>query len=234
VIIVGRLIVAGLLGFGILACLAGAGVVAVPNHFNPFAPLRVTDEVDWLTRFKLSRLERDAPQCLRVLAQTPVVHRSVSDRGMGEGCEFDNVVEVSRSSIAFNRGFTATCSLTVAWAMFEVHVLRPAAQRHLGQKVTQVVHLGTYACRNINHGTGGRRSEHATANAIDLSSFLLADGTRVTVQNDWKGANPQRSAFLEAIRDGACGIFDVVLSPDYNEAHRNHFHLDMGSSRACR
>jgi len=36
------------------------------------------------------------------------------------------------------------------------------------------------------------------------------------------------------VRDGACRFFDVVLGPDYNDAHRDHFHLDMGAYRACR
>ena len=41
-------------------------------------------------------------------------------------------------------------------------------------------------------------------------------------------------AFLREIRDGACDLFRVVLGPDYNAAHRDHFHLDMGAFRACR
>jgi hypothetical protein len=109
-----------------------------------------------------------------------------------------------------------------------------AAREHLGQEVVRVSHFGTYACRNVNHLAGGRRSEHATANAIDIAGFVLADGQQVTVKGDWAGGNARRSAFLRALRDGACEFFDVVLSPDYNEAHHDHFHFDMGSYRACR
>jgi hypothetical protein len=39
---------------------------------------------------------------------------------------------------------------------------------------------------------------------------------------------------LRALRAGACRFFDVVLSPDFNEAHRDHFHFEMGRFRACR
>jgi len=35
------------------------------------------------------------------------------------------------------------------------------------------------------------------------------------------------SAFLHQAHDGACNIFDTVLGPDTNEAHRDHLHLDM-------
>jgi len=233
-LIIGRLALAGLLGLAVIAGLIRAGVVEVPNHLNPFTPLRVADEVNWLTRLKLSRLERDGPQCLAVLAASPVTHKPVSDQDMGEGCGFSNAVDVTGAAIAFNRDFRATCALAAAWALFERHVLIPAAREHLGQEVVRVVHFGTYACRNINHRAGGRRSEHATANAIDIAGFVLADGRQITLEKDWRKADPRRSAFLLALRDGACGFFDVVLSPDYNEAHHDHFHFDMGPYRACR
>nr|WP_246407887.1 extensin family protein [Microvirga lupini] len=171
---------------------------------------------------------------MAVLDGSPVSHRAVPDRAPEEGCGLSNAVEVSRSSVGLNGGFTATCPLTVAWALFEQHVLRPAAQEHLSQEVVRVAHLGTYACRNINHRAGGRRSEHATANAIDIAGFVLASGQQVTVRGDWTGGDQNREAFLRALRDGACRFFDVVLSPDYNEAHHDHFHFDMGSYRACR
>lgn len=233
-LILRRLAAAGALALTVMAGLMWAGIIVVPGHLNPLAPLRVADEVGLLTRFKLSRLERNAPECLVALADAPVARRPVSDRDMGEGCGLSNAVEVTRSSVAFSRSFTATCPLAVAWALFEAHVLHEAARRHLGQDVARVAHLGTYACRNINHREAGRRSEHATANAIDISGFVLADGQQISLEKDWEGSDPRRRAFLRAVRDGACRSFDVVLSPDYNEAHRDHFHLDMGRYRACR
>ncbi len=96
-----------------------------------------------------------------------------------------------------------------------------------------MLHLGTYACRNINHRERGRRSEHATANAIDISGFVLADGKQITLREDWN-RNSRHQIFLRAVRDGACNFFDVVLSPDYNAALHDHFYLDMGRFRACR
>ena len=233
-VILGRLAIALLLGLALAGGLVWSGIIAVPNRLNPFALLRIADEVNWLTRFKLSRLERDAPRCLAVLADSPVSHRPVADRPLEQGCGLSNAVEVSRSSVGLSRSFMATCPLTVAWGLFERHVLVPAARQHLGQDVVRAVHFGTYACRNVNHRAGGWRSEHATANAIDLAGFVLADGQQITVKGDWAGDNARRRAFLRALRDGACEFFDVVLSPDYNEAHHDHFHFDMGSYRACR
>ncbi len=232
--ILGRLILAAVLGLGIAGGLVWGGIVQVPGHLNPFAPLRVVDEVNWLTRYKLSRLERDGLQCLAVLSDSSLSHRPVPDRELVDGCGLSNAVEVAGASIDLSRSFTATCPLAVAWALFERNVIGPAAREHLGQEVTRVLHFGTYACRNINHRENGRRSEHATANAIDISGFVLADGQQITLRGDWNGSDRRREAFLRAVRDGACEFFDVVLSPDYNAAHHDHFHFDMGRYRACR
>lgn len=37
----------------------------------------------------------------------------------------------------------------------------------------------------------------------------------------------KQSTFLHRVHDEACGIFGTVLGPESNDAHRNHFHLDM-------
>jgi hypothetical protein len=41
------------------------------------------------------------------------------------------------------------------------------------------------------------------------------------------------------VRNGACQLFATVLSPDYNEAHRDHLHFDQAERgamgwRGCR
>ncbi|MBK9011262.1 MAG: extensin family protein [Novosphingobium sp.] len=41
-----------------------------------------------------------------------------------------------------------------------------------------------------------RRSAHATANAVDVSAFILADGRRISVLNGWSGASAAGRRFL--------------------------------------
>lgn len=41
----------------------------------------------------------------------------------------------------------------------------------------------------------------------------------------------KEGAFLRRLHKGACGIFGTVLGPEANEAHRNHFHLDLAPRR---
>ena len=78
-----------------------------------------------------------------------------------------------------------------------------------------------------------RRSQHATANAIDIAGITLAGGQNISVLRDWKDEGA-RGALLLDIRNGACRMFGAVLSPDYNAAHANHFHFDMGMWMTCR
>ena len=57
-------------------------------------------------------------------------------------------------------------------------------------------------------------------------------------EEPWKIRSGE-ARFLRRVRDGACDLFSTVLSPDYNSAHADHFHLDQaerGASgwRLCR
>ena len=55
----------------------------------------------------------------------------------------------------------------------------------------------------------------------------------MTVSRDWRREGAA-GAFLRDVRDGACRIFGVVLSPDHDRNHANHFHIDMSWLRICR
>lgn len=53
------------------------------------------------------------------------------------------------------------------------------------RRLTRIEHLGSYACRNIYHRPDARRSEHASAEALDVSGFQLSDGRKITVLRGW-------------------------------------------------
>lgn len=209
------------------------GLPELPDRWNPWAPIRLDELPNLLTGYKLRRLRDDPATCRAVLDASDFAYQPVPDRVTGEGCGFRNAVRVSRSEITYAGGFVATCPLAVALALFERHVLQPAAQDTLGTRVTAIDHYGTYACRNVNNRDTGRRSQHATANAIDIAGFRLADGRHLRVAADWDDGGAE-SEFLQDVHGGACGIFGVVLGPSYNRAHRDHFHLDLGGFLLCR
>ncbi|MDQ4136656.1 MAG: extensin family protein, partial [Pseudomonadota bacterium] len=114
------------------------GVVTVPPSYNPWRPLETREEPNFLTRYKLARLERHRQECAAVLNRSGVAHTPVPDQTTGEGCGFTGAVRLTRSGVTFGSDFVATCPLAVAWALFEAHALQPAARRHFGQDVARV------------------------------------------------------------------------------------------------
>ena len=45
---------------------------------------------------------------------------------------------------------------------------------------------------------------------------------------------PPEEQFLHRLHRGACGLFGTVLGPEANDAHRDHFHLDLAQRRSKR
>lgn len=209
------------------------GLRYLPPAWDPRTPLDLTAPPNLVTGFKLQRLTVHPEACLAAFAASNIPITRVPDRPADNGCEIENAVRLAGAVQASPASPITTCPLAAAWALFERNTLQPEARRHLGAEIISVRHLGTYACRNVNHAAAGRRSEHATANAIDISSFVLRGGREVRLTGSWSGNGPD-AAFLHAVRDGACRWFRVVLSPDYNAAHHDHFHFDMGPWSACR
>ncbi|MEB0104844.1 extensin family protein [Pseudomonas sp. MH9.3] len=218
---------------GAVALGAWRGWLPLPNQWNPWTPLDVRDTPNLLTRFKLGRLQDDPALCDQVLQTSGLRVSHQADSPADVACPLRNVLRVQGAQVTLSSSFLASCPLAVAFALFERHSLQPAAQAVFGQAVTRVDHLGSFACRNVYNRADGRLSQHASANAVDIAGFRLADGRRISVLKDWPGEGDS-ARFLRHVRDSACDDFNVVLSPDYNAAHRNHFHLDMGRGWVCR
>ena len=149
------------------------------------------------------------------------------------GCGHPDGVLITRSQVSYGEPVLLRCPAAVALIMWERHGLQPEAEKAFGRRVSSVQTFGTYACRNIYHRENDRRSQHATANAIDIAGFTLDGGQSVSVLGDWKSEGAA-GRFVRAARDRACRSFRTVLSPDYNAAHANHLHLDMGPWTTCR
>jgi hypothetical protein len=225
-----------LLALCVVLALAGGVVVALrylPPEWDPRTPLDLRAEPGLMTDLKLRRLAREPVACFAAFADSGMTPLRVPDRPSAVGCEVENAVVLPGSVRATPRDPVVTCRVAAAWVLFERNTLQPAAREHLGTEVAGVRHLGTYNCRNVNHATAGPRSQHATANAIDIAAFVLRDGREVRLVRDWGGEGAE-AAFLRGVRDGACRWFRAVLGPDFNAAHADHFHFDMGPWRTCR
>jgi peptidoglycan hydrolase-like protein with peptidoglycan-binding domain len=166
----------------------------------------------------------------------------------------------SEPKIAMDPPATVTCALAKTLSAWLNETVQPEAKALFNSPVVKL-DAASYACRNRNDGVDQPLSEHALANAIDISDFVLASGQQIAVIENWpKGpANPplplpnpsrvssetfkvQRVAvslgdrerdFLESVHDEACKIFGTVLGPNADEAHKNHFHVDMKQRRGA-
>lgn len=208
----------------------------VPRHWHPGQPLEVDDPLTPVTRWKLHRLDDHPDDCLAMLQALPseVLRATpLDDHEPEPGCPLENVVRVQASGLAFDTGFIASCPLALAWVIFERQRLQPAAEAALGSRVVAVEHYGSFACRNIYGREDDRPSAHATAEALDVAAFRLADGREARLRDHWEDTGA-RGTFLREVHDGACDVFGTVLGPDYNAAHADHLHLAMRGYRLCR
>lgn len=256
------------------------GKIDIPPRWNPFARFDVNEPPGPLTSIKFWRTVQDPARCAASLAGSGANYRPVADFSAPGGCGTHDAVRIMRSDdVQYNHDFIASCPLALAWVRFERQTVQPAALAVFGQHVKEIDHVGSYACRGVRterrageregntvDGSGARPSphlsQHATANAIDLTGFVLENGKRITVESDWEseagvgggvgessgvgsnGGSTEASTsaatqarlasrFLLLVHDGACRTFNTTLGPDYNALHKTHFHVDMGPYRVC-
>jgi hypothetical protein len=230
----------------LLALLAVGGLLLYayarehPEHL-PWTELDLGRPIGLFTGRKLAALGEDAPRCRALLERAGIAFTALPPRRDGPQCGYSDAVRFgaggSRLIVWRPEDLGTSCPVAAALAVWEWRAVQPAAQRHFGTGVAAVDHFGSYSCRRLYGRDEGAWSEHASANAIDVAGFVLADGRRVRVIADWTGDDAE-ARFLREVRDGACRLFATVLSPDYNEAHRDHLHLDQASRgrmgwRAC-
>ncbi|MGD9980957.1 MAG: extensin family protein [Hyphomonadaceae bacterium] len=186
---------------------------------------------------RASRIEdfrTEIAACRSALAGAGFQTERVPDVSEASGCGYRNAVELTQSVHAYSGPVATSCAAAAALALWERDVVRPAAQRRYGQQIARVeLAAPSYQCRRIAGRRDRRLSEHASANAIDIEGFTLENGRTVTVAEGWRGLARDRF-FLRDVRDGACHYFRAVLSPDYNRAHQDHLHFDLGRDDMCR
>jgi hypothetical protein len=220
--------------------------------------------------------------------------------------------------VAIEPPATLTCAFAASLSKWLDKTVQPAARATFDAPVVKLANASSYVCRNRYNGTNTVLSEHALANALDISTFVFQSGERFTVLASWprvlsapplprpnpirapgspeimtsiappwrakvtkvnavpssnamttiaksnpfvlprfdartnpfvlptaarKGPPPSsrteiqpldtgslaelRREFVTKVHNDACGIFGTVLGPEANDAHKDHFHLDM-------
>jgi hypothetical protein len=167
--------------------------------------------------------------CLAALTERGASFESRGDLDGSGSCGVSNAVALRASPAQLAGGATLSCPMALAVVDFERDVVQPAAQRPLGERVVRMRVLSSYGCRRV--AGSGRLSQHSIGQAIDIAAFETAR-QRVSVQESWRDRGP-RGEFLRAVARGACAKFGVVLTPNSDRDHYNHFHLDIGPHHLC-
>lgn len=208
-----------------------------PIHpaWNPTQPLKIDDPVTPLTMWKLKRTVSEPELCLSALESGPVEYEHLPDFEHSPQCHIRPRVKLSAIGNAALRPVETRCAIALRSAMWLEHDLGPKAQELFNQDIARIHHQSSYNCRAIRSvgGATNRMSTHATADAIDIKGFTLADGTDVDLLSHWD-AGDAREIFLKSARDSACKWFIMTLSPDFNSLHADHFHLQSKGWSSCR
>lgn len=229
----------------LFALIIGGSIWAVDRYVPPqhlfWKPLDTSRPLGIATRQQLFALNLKSSQVCMDLARDTAGFKTIPadprrpTTGVGKGvCGWDvaRVVYGTDQTLFVPGESNMQCPLSVAVYLWQREV-DALTRKHFDQPLAKIHHYGSYSCRRQRGNGSGKWSEHSFANAWDVAAFELEDGTRIQILKDWDG--PRKKAnFLREARDAACGLFQVTLSPDFNAAHADHFHLDMGPSRSCR
>lgn len=226
--------------FGGISILVAGSIAAEltlePRHL-PWHPLAIDERAGFSTDLKLAAIDLGpASWCRRLLSGSNTLQTtSLSSHDSDGGCGWPTAFHVDSSngvSLAGTPPYAMRCPLA-AGAHIWLTSADYRARKILGSELSRIHHAGTYSCRRMYGRSKGPMSQHAYANAWDVTGFELADGRVVSVEKHWDAEAPLGD-FLRAVRDDACNIFRVVLGPDYNAEHHDHLHVDMGNGLRCK
>ena len=218
-----------------LGILVYAPFSPLPNAWNPRTALVTTDPITPATRYKLYRIEDDLAACLTHLDDIGATYEKRPDFAVDENCGITGRVLLQSLAKTTLPKMETQCQIALRLALYDQHILQPAADEIFGQGLKRINTQGSYNCRLANTGDPNetRYSLHATARAVDISGFELEDGTEITLTDHW-ASDDKKAEFLRRTRDGGCKLFTLTLSPDYNIQHADHFHFDTGKNYGCR
>jgi hypothetical protein len=110
--------------------------------------------------------------------------------------------------------------------------------------IVEMVHLSAYRPQSA-HGCTPKYAglQHCGALAVDIATFRRSDGTEWNVEKDFHGkvgsatcgpaahpasVTPASAGLWALVCDSAArGTFNVILTPNHNQEHVNHFHVEV-------
>ncbi|UUV05951.1 extensin family protein [Ruegeria sp. YS9] len=207
----------------------------IPSHWNPLRDLKVTAPITPVTKVQLNRALASEARCRAALEDAGVQFEAMEDLIVDQNCGIAGRGRLTKLVTSRIEDVETSCATALRLTMWEHHVVQPAARDLFGADISRLRHIGSYNCRRIRtvQGQNSGWSSHARADSIDIVGVDTVDGRTLTLLSNWQGSGPE-GAFFRLIWRGACGWFRVVLGPDFNRLHADHFHLQGPGWGYCR
>ena len=194
--------------------------------------LRPTLKTSWSTAQIKSAVDR----CKLVLATTNIGGEILPPIGGSGGYGIAAPLLVtSFGAVKVRPAAKLNCNMALATYKWLINDVQPMARRKYKSPVVAIRQLSSYSCRSRRGSGTSRISEHSFGNALDVAGFSFANGRKLTLLKNWSTTGAlfgigRDANFLFDAHKFACKNYATVLSPRYNKAHANHFHMDMGRS----
>lgn len=164
-------------------------------------------------------------QELAVIRQLPPINKP-------GGCvatdvvQLDAVILADKRQVAMEPAATMRCGMAAAITDWVRDELAPSVAAQLGSPLRAVENYDSFDCRGRNNIRGAQLSEHGKANALDVRSLKLVNGTVA------QPTDPNVSKdFRDGLRKSACARFMTVLGPGSDGYHEDHVHVDLAERR---
>jgi hypothetical protein len=172
------------------------------------------------------KIESDRSPCQLQLSEIAEFKPVPPITGPGE-CTATDVVDVNAVLLPGNQRVVFSPVVTLQCSMAEVvsHWIRDDVAPtldSLGMPLRGIETLESFGCRSFNGISGHKLSEHGHADALDVRSLKLANGTVIELTN----ATVSKS-LREQLRQTACTRFSTVLGNGADAYHENHVHIDL-------
>jgi hypothetical protein len=169
--------------------------------------------------------------CRRALTEDVAIAPSLAPIHGEGGCGGDDLVKLEAvvlrggQRVSLKPAATLRCEMARAVADWIRDDAAPLAES-LGSVLSGLDNFDSYECRGRNRVKGAKLSEHGKANALDVRSLDLANGTKLALTD-----RALSREIREKVLWSVCTRFTTVLGPGSDWYHEDHIHLDIAQRR---
>jgi len=169
--------------------------------------------------------------CRRALTEEIAIAPSITPIHGDGGCGGDDLVKLEAvvlrggQRVELKPAATLRCEMARAVADWVRDDAEPLAES-LGSVLSGLDNFDSYECRGRNRVKGAKLSEHGKANALDVRSLDLVNGTTLALTD-----RTLSREIREKVLWSVCTRFTTVLGPGSDWYHEDHIHLDLAQRR---